>query len=113
MRNMSFMLTKQQMYDRSKTVTRRCGWWFLNVNDIVMSCEKCQGLKKGESIIRMYPIIIISTYGEHLDEITKSDCIKEGFPDLAPKGFVDMFVKEMRVPPYEIVNRIQFKEYNA
>ena len=31
MRNMSFMLTTEQMYAGTKTVTRRNGWWFLNI----------------------------------------------------------------------------------
>lgn len=55
MRNMSFMLTTAQIRDRSKTVTRRLGWWNLRVGDVVMACEKCQGLGKGGKIITLTP----------------------------------------------------------
>ncbi len=55
MRNMSFMLTTQQMQDRTKDVTRRVGWWFLKPGDVIMAVEKGMGLKKGEKIKRMYP----------------------------------------------------------
>ena len=42
------MLTKEQILARTKTVTRRLGWWFLKPGDVVWACEKCMGLKKGE-----------------------------------------------------------------
>jgi hypothetical protein len=109
MRNMSFMLTTEQMYNETKSVTRRCGWWFLKPGDIVMACEKCQGLKKGEKIKRIYPIEIISTSSVHLYQITKAECVKEGFPRMTPDEFVLMFCKEMKVTPYKKVNRIKFK----
>ena len=108
MRNMSFMLTTQQIKDESKTVTRRLGWWFLKAGDVVMACEKCQGLKKGEKINKLKPIRIVSSYGEHLDEITQSDTVKEGFI-LSRLDFIDMFCREMKCSPYTIVNRIEFE----
>jgi len=113
MRNMSFELTKEQMYARIKTVTRRLGWWVLEPGDIVMACEKCQGLKKGEKIKRIYPIKIISVRAEPLKNINKAECIREGFGNLEPKDFIDMFISEMRCAPYTIVNRIEFKESEA
>lgn len=38
-RNMSFALTTSQIRDRSKTVTRRFGWWFLVPGDQVWAVE--------------------------------------------------------------------------
>ena len=39
-RNMSFMITKEQVRNRTKTVTRRLGWAFLKPGDIVNAVEK-------------------------------------------------------------------------
>lgn len=33
MRNMSFALTTKQIINRTKTITRRFGWWFLRPGD--------------------------------------------------------------------------------
>ena len=107
-RNMSFMLTKKQVYNQTKTVTRRLGWGFLKPGDIVMACEKCQGLKKGETIKRIYPIRVVNTVWTPLHNITKEDCAREGFPNMTPKEFVDMFCREMKCYPATPVNRIEF-----
>lgn len=109
MRNMSFMLTTKQMYYETKWVTRRCGWWFLKPGDIVMACEKCQGLKKGEQIVRIHPIMINSATPETLNTITQSEVDGEGFPEMSPFGFVKMFAREMKVCHDEVVNRIAFE----
>lgn len=52
-RNMSFMLTTQQVIDRTKTVTRRLGWKHLKPGELFWACEKCQGLGKGGKINRL------------------------------------------------------------
>ena len=108
-RNMSFMLTTKQIKDRSKTVTRRLGWWFLQPGDILNACEKCQGLKKGERINKLCQIRVVSTIGVSLDSISHADCYKEGFPDMYPCEFVRMFKKEMKCALDTNVNRIQFE----
>ena len=46
-RNMSFALTTEQFKARTKTVTRRFGWWFLKPGDVVRGVEKAMGLKPG------------------------------------------------------------------
>jgi len=109
MRNMSFMLTTQQILNETKIVTRRLGWWFLKAGDIVMACEKCQGLKKGEKIKRLKEIKIFDTKPQELKQITLTEVILEGFPNLSPLDFIDMFCKEMKCTPETIVNRIEFR----
>ena len=109
MRNMSFMLTTMQMCRRTKTVTRRLGWKFLKANDVLMACVKCQGLKKHEGIATIHPIRIVRTNWQPLHNITRRDVVREGFPDMTPQGFVDMFCKEMKCKPTTLVNRIEFK----
>ena len=108
-RNMSFMLTTEQIKNRTKTVTRRLGWWFIKPGDILNACEKCQGLKKGEKIKKLCQIRIIDTWGEALNLISQDDCTKEGFPQLSPSEFVSMFTREMDCCAWEDVNRIEFE----
>ena len=108
-RNMSFMLTHKQIKNKSKTVTRRLGWWYLKHGDILNACEKCQGLKKGEKIKKLCQIKVISTKRIKLHQITHADCFREGFPDLFPSEFISMFRKEMKCGLVTDVNRIEFE----
>ena len=109
-RNMSFSLTTEQFLDGSKTVTRRRGWKFLKVGDIVCGVRKGMGLKKGEKVERLGLIEIVSTRGEPLMDITAEDCRREGFPNLTPWEFTLMLCKHSRgCTPGTRVNRIEFK----
>jgi len=109
MRNMSFMLTKDQIRNRTKDVTRRLGWWFLKAGDIVMACEKCQGLKRGEKIKKITPIRIVSAKAEPLFAISQEDVEREGFPGFLVIDFIQMFMREMKCVHGETVNRIEFE----
>ena len=106
---MSFMLTTEQIKNRSKTVTRRLGWWFLKPGDILNACEKCQGLKKGEKIKRLCQIIVISAEKVPLHKMSHAECFREGFPAFAPSEFIEMFRKEMKCALTAEVNRIEFR----
>lgn len=109
-RNMSFILTKNQIRNRTKTVTRRLGWWFLEEGDILNAVEQCQGLKKGETVKRLCQIEVVSTLSEKLYEIDKHDCIAEGFPEMSPDEFIEMFCEShKKCRPETPVNRIKFE----
>ncbi|WP_027234708.1 ASCH domain-containing protein [Leisingera caerulea] len=108
-RNMSFALTTDQMHDRTKTVTRRFGWWFLKPGDVVNACVKCMGLKPGEKVQRICQIRIISTRREPLNAITAEDCAREGLPEYAPSDFVNMLSAHRGCAPEEPVNRIEYE----
>ena len=108
-RNMSFWITLQQMKDGVKDVTRRCGWWFLKPGDILNAVEKGQGLNKGEKVTHLYQIKVFSTRSEKLSDITQEECVREGFPNLTPIEFVEMFCKANGCLPNEEINRIEFK----
>lgn len=107
-RNMSFSLTTEQAYKKTKTVTRRLGWWFLKPGDIVQQIEKGMGLKKGEKVKRIHLIRIVDTTPEALLKITHDDMRREGFPDMTPREFINVFCQHNRCFPYTIVNRIEF-----
>ena len=110
-RRMSFQLTIRQMLEGTKNVTRRIGWRFLKPGDIVIAVEKCQGLKKGEKQVQIYPIRILSTRDEPLFMITPDECIREGFPEMTPIEFVKMFCGTNNCLPTRQINRIRFERY--
>lgn len=109
MRNMSFSLTTPQFLDGSKSVTRRLGWLLLRPGDRVMGVKKAMGLKPGEKIERLGEIEIVSVRMESLALITKSECVSEGFPDMSPAEFIEMFCLHMGCASNQIVHRIEFK----
>ena len=110
MRHMSFMLTIKQVRNRTKTVTRRIGWWNVKRGEVILACEKCQGLKKGEKVQAIDVIRVRDTTLSILDEITAEDIEREGFPGMSKDEFVAMFCKtHKRATPRTIVNRIEFE----
>lgn len=113
MRNMSFALTRNQILNRTKFVTRRLGWRFLKGGDLVQACFKCQGLKKGEHPEKLAVIRIRYVTTEMLYIIIKvngpRECILEGFPELTPTQFMEMFCRHNKCTPYTIVTRIEFE----
>ena len=106
---MSFMLTTDQIMDRSKTVTRRLGWELLKPGDILNACEKCMGLKPGEKIKKLSQIRVVSVRREPLKLITMEDVLAEGFPGMYPDEFVLMFCGHMKCDKDTIVTRIEFE----
>lgn len=108
-RNISFSLTTPQIRARTKTVTRRFGWWFLKPGDVLCAVEKAMGLKKGETITRLGLIRVVSTRPEILSAISHRDVILEGFPDWTPAQFIDMIQNHYGCGPFDEVNRIQFE----
>ena len=108
-KNMSFSMTIRQMYEGTKTVTRRLRWGYLKPGDIVCAVERNRGLKKGTRIKKIGLIEIQSVTKERLDQITPEDCSREGFPDMTPEQFITMFMRSSGCPSSQIVNRISFK----
>jgi hypothetical protein len=114
MRNMSFALTKPQMLARTKRVTRRLGWEFLKVGDLLQPVEKCMGLKPGEKIVKIGPpIVVTGLYREPLQNIGfasgRRELTLEGFPDMSPEEFIAMFCRTHRdCTPGRVITRIAF-----
>lgn len=106
---MSFALTTPQMRARTKTVTRRLGWAKLQPGEVVLAVEKGQGLKRGEKVKPIAQIRIVSVREERLDAITPDDCRREGFPEMSPAEFCEMFRRANRVSDNWPVNRIEFE----
>jgi len=90
-RLMSVSLTEQQVRARTKTVTRRAGWLMLKPGDRLTLVRKAMGLRKGEQVVRIAEVEVVSVRRERLTDITPADVVAEGFPELTPAGFVKFF----------------------
>lgn len=111
MKLISFSMTKPQFLDGSKTVTRRLGWRHLLPGARLMAVEKAMGLKKGEKIVRLGEIEVISARREPLDAITPEDVIREGFPGMTTLDFIRFFcVGHGMANASALVTRIEFKK---
>ncbi len=109
MRNISFSLTEAQFRARTKTVTRRLGWKKLKPGTLLCGVRKAMGLKPGEKIIRLGNIRVVSVRRESLIAITMEDCAREGFPELGPVEFIEMFKHHMGCLGFAAVTRIEFE----
>lgn len=120
MRNMSFALTTSQIMEGSKDVTRRLGWEFLKVGQLLQPVRKCMGLRPGERLDKLRdPIRVVSLRREPLRRMT--DDVEYGFEEVRREGFE--FHPEYRWPstwvamfcathkgctPETIITRIEF-----
>lgn len=131
-RLMSVAKTTDAVIERRKWVTRRLGWWedkngrrLLKPGDTLTLCEKVQGRKPGEPIVRLAEVRVVDLRRERLDAITDYDVQLEGFrgDDLAafgldrvgllPRGaaaaaFIRFFVDSMGCSPDQEVTRIEW-----
>jgi len=120
MRNISFALTTTQVMEGTKTVTRRLGWQFLKVGDLLRPVKKCMGLLPGERLdVLRDPIKVIGLRREPLRQMLDDidygfrECELEGFgahPDYRwPSAFVGMFCATHRgCTPETVITRIEF-----
>lgn len=108
-RNISFFLTQQQIRDKSKTVTRRDGWKFLKIGDVLNACEKCQGIGKGNKIVKICQIKVVDVRFEPLYNITPEDVLREGFPNMTKFDFIDFYMEHNKCQAHDIVTRIEFE----
>lgn len=116
MQNISFSMTTPQFIAGEKDVTRRFGWWKLKPGDRLQAVEKAMGLKKGEKMVKLAVIEIVSARAEPLNrmalepEYGAEEMRREGFPF----GMRDPAEFVRRMTPAgkrdnEPVNRIEFK----
>jgi len=115
-RLMSYAMTTPQIQAREKLVTRRDGWPNLKVGEIYWAVKKSMGLKKGETVERLALLQCVGNRRERLykmiadPEYGKAECILEGFPDMTPAEFVEMYVKAKKGRHAgDEVSRIEFR----
>lgn len=110
-RLMSVSLTEDAVRERRKTVTRRLGWTFLKPGDRLTLCRKVMGRRKGEPLVRIAEVEVISVRRERLADILGDplDVSREGFPRWTPSQFVNFFCDHMRCYPQQDITRIEWR----
>lgn len=102
-RLMSVSMTKQAVIERRKTVTRRKGWLHAEPGMRLTLCEKVMGRRKGEPLIRVAEVQILSARREPLGLVLPTwgdpaygvaEMILEGFPGLDPAEFIRCYFTE-------------------
>lgn len=107
MRNISVALTKKQVRARAKTVTRRNGWLFVRVGELLQPVNRTMGFKKGEHPKRVGgPVRVLNVTRERLYRITPEECAREGFPDMTPEQFIEMYCAANGGDENQLVTRI-------
>lgn len=121
--NLSFFLTLEEFKSGLKDVTRRLNkngptWQRCVPGHIYQAVKQAQGLRKGEKIVKLNPIRIITVRQEPVyrmladPEYGKLECIREGFPEYSPEQFVSMLLRENRIDLSEfktvMCTRMQF-----
>lgn len=116
-KRMAFSKTLPQMRARTKTVTRRFGWWDeardqprLQAGEVLTAVEKSMGLPKGSKQTPLYDIEVQpgAVWRERLDAITPDELEREGFPGMTPREFFHMIGGK----PEQLVTRIGFLEHH-
>lgn len=116
-RLMSVAFTEDAVRARTKTVTRRKGWLFLKPGDRLTLCRKVMGRKKGEALVRIVDVEVISVRREPLrDVVLPGELTKEGFPQwdtpddaLGAFEFVERYFAPQGIDPVDDVTRIEWR----
>ncbi|WP_280381411.1 hypothetical protein [Nocardia wallacei] len=109
-RLMSVALTEPQVRARAKSVTRRMGWGYARPGERLTLCRKVMGRKRGEPLVRIVDVVVVSVRRERLDTITPDEVAAEGFPEMSPAQFVEFFCGGHKgCTPASEVTRIQWR----
>lgn len=121
-RLMSVSMTKDAVIARSKTVTRRKGWTWLTPGTRLTLVEKAMGLKKGEQVVRLAEVEVVSVRREPLwyllaldnkgrtTQWAADEMTREGFFGLHPLAFVERYFVEAQGMTHEDeVTRIEWR----
>jgi len=118
-RLMSVAFTEDAVRDRTKTVTRRKGWSYLQPGTRLTLCRKVMGRKPSEPLVRIVDVEVVSVRRERLRLLLPSagnalygpaEMTREGFPGLDPAEFVRRyFVEAQRMHVDDEVTRIEWR----
>jgi hypothetical protein len=116
-RLMSVALTEPAVRARTKTVTRRMGWWRTKTGVVMVKpggylvlCRKVMGRRKGEPLERITTVQVVDVRRERLDLITPAEVEREGLAPMTPAEFVDFFcASHTGCTPTSEVTRIEWR----
>lgn len=128
-RLMSVAFTEDAVVARTKTVTRRKGWWenkngdrLLLPGNTLTLCRKVMGRKPGEPLVRLAEVEVIRVdrgplcgvagpYIRNQDgSVTYPEMALEGFPDMDPYTFMRRYFHDAQgIGPMDHVTRIEWR----
>lgn len=109
-RLMSVSLTEPQVVARAKDVTRRMGWLNLKPGDRLTLCRKVMGRKKGDPLVRLVDVEVVSVRREKLYQISNDEVRREGFPDWDAHRFIEFFCATHKGCSWDsLVTRIEWR----
>jgi hypothetical protein len=121
-RLMSVAFTEQAVRDRTKTVTRRKGWWLdkngkrlLVPGDRLTLCRKVMGRRRAdgtvEPLVRLAEAEVVDVRREPLLMVgLDGEVQREGFPGMSPAEFMTrFFIEAQSIQPGDIVTRIAWR----
>lgn len=107
-------MSTEAVRNRTKAVTRRLGWQYLKPGDVLWAVERGQGLKKGEKVVSLALIRVLSVEREPLSDLElyvdpqyELEC--EGFPEDTVYDFIERFCTFNRCHEDDLCNRIEFE----
>lgn len=113
---MSVAFTEQAVVERRKTVTRRKGWQFVKPGDRLTLCRKVMGRRKGEPLVRVAEVEVLSVRREPLLALTMDETYgqhemeREGFPNMDPDAFIETYFSNAQgIDRSESVTRIEWR----
>ena len=123
-RLMSVAMTEDAVHARTKTVTRRKGWWVdkagrrlaLPGNRITL-CRKVMGRKPGEPLVRIAEVEVVHVQRHRLGDLLTCDpqeaaeeMTLEGFPGLHPAEFIRRYFTDAQgIGLDELVTRLEWR----
>lgn len=121
-RLMSVAYTEDAVRARTKTVTRRKGWWtdkhgrrLIVPGDRLTLCRKVMGRKPGEPLVRICDVEVVAVtrhtlFGLLVSADRHGEIEREGFPGMAPEEFVRRyFVEAQGMDVDDEVTRIEWR----
>lgn len=120
---MSVAFTEAAVRARTKTVTRRKGWWIdkngrhlLRPGDHLTLCRKVMGRKPGEPLVRVAEVLVLSVRREPLcavagdaADLGAAELAREGFTDIDAWEFMRRYFTPQGIGPMDDVTRIEWR----
>lgn len=113
---MSVAHTTEQVVARTKTETRRLGWWtdrngrrLLHPGDLLVLCRKVMGRRPGEPLDRLALVEVLAVRREPLDTITDEEVAAEGFPAWDSDTFIEFYCDTFGIAPWDDVTVIRWR----
>jgi hypothetical protein len=113
-RLMSVAFTESAVVARTKTVTRRKGWLMVKPGDRLTLCRKVMGRKKGEPLVRVAEVEVISVRREPLFTVRQEgELDREGCGDMTWEQFWWEYFRPQGIHFTDDVTRIEWRYLDA